>query len=133
MALDQVDGLVIRFARPSDAATIVEFVRGLAAFEHAPLEQVHLTEADVLRAGFGERAVFEALIAERGSRPLGMALFFPHYSTWEGAPSLYIEDLFVVEEARGQGVGRALVAACARVARERGWPRVDLAVLDWNP
>ena len=127
----------VRFATPADAATIVEFVRGLAAFEHEPLDHVRLTAADVLRDGFpsggGARPLFEVLIAERGSAPVGFALFFPHYSTWEGAAALYIEDLFVVEAARRDGVGRALVAAVARVARERGHPRVDLAVLDWNP
>ncbi|MSQ31414.1 MAG: GNAT family N-acetyltransferase [Dehalococcoidia bacterium] len=127
----------IRSATPADASTIVEFVRGLATFEHEPLEHVRLTVADVLRDGFpagaGARPLFEVLIAERARTPLGFALFFPHYSTWEGAAALYIEDLFVVEAARREGVGRALVAAVARVARERGHPRVDLAVLDWNP
>ena len=125
--------LRIRFATAEDASTVVEFVRGLAAFEHEPLEQVHLTEADVVRDGFGARPLFEVLIAERDGRALGMALFFPHYSTWEGAAAIYIEDLYVVEDARRDGVGRALVAAVARLAVERGNPRVDLAVLDWNP
>ena len=123
----------IRFATPADAPTIVEFARGLAVFEHEPLDHVRLTVADVLRDGFGLRPLFEVLIAERERIPVGFALFFPHYSTWEGAAALYIEDLFVVEAARRDGVGRALVAAVARIARERGHPRVDLAVLDWNP
>src|SRR5262249_12829620 len=130
-----VNDTLVRWATPADASAIVGFVRGLAQFEHQPLEHVRLTEAEVLRDGFppNGRALFEVLIAERANRPVGMALFFPHYSTWEGTAALYIEDLFVVEEARRHGVGRALIEACARVARERGWTRVDLAVLDWNP
>lgn len=127
----------VRPATPQDAATIVEFVRGLAAFEHEPLEQVRLTAADVRRDGFGARPAFECLIAEQpdgaGVRPVGFALFFPNYSTWEGRAGLYVEDIFVVEDARGSGAGRAILEALARVARERGAPRIDLAVLDWNP
>ena len=127
----------VRPAQPEDASTIVEFVRGLAAFEHEPLEQVHLTEADVLRDGFGEQRFFECLIAEQpsafGTRPVGFALFFPNYSTWEGRAGLYVEDIFVVEDARRSGAGRAILEALARIAQERGAPRIDLAVLDWNP
>jgi len=127
----------VRPARPEDAPTIVAFVRGLAEFEHEPLEHVHLTEADVLRDGFGQRPAFECLIAEQGPvaapRAVGHALFFWTYSTWEARRSLYLEDLFVVEDARRSGVGRALIAALARVAQERGAPRLDLSVLDWNP
>ncbi|MGE3857247.1 MAG: N-acetyltransferase family protein [Dehalococcoidia bacterium] len=127
----------VRWATPEDAATIVAFVRGLAAFEHEPLEQVHLTAADVLRDGFGARPAFECLIAEQGAldapRPVGFALFFPNYSTWEGRAGLYVEDIFVEEDARGTGAGRAILQALARVARDRGAPRIDLAVLDWNP
>ena len=127
----------VRAARPADASTIVAFVRGLGEFEHEPLEQVHLTEADVLRDGFGERPSFKCLIAEQrseaGVRPVGFALFFPNYSTWEGRAGLYVEDIFVVEDARRSGAGRAILEALARIAQERGAPRIDLAVLDWNP
>ncbi len=141
----------VRPATPRDAASIVAFVRGLAAFEHEPMEQVRLTEADVLRDGFGARPAFECLIAEHPgpsgdggdsadggeggerARAVGFALFFPNYSTWEGRPGLYVEDIFVVEEARGSGAGRAILEALARVAQDRGAARIDLAVLDWNP
>jgi GNAT superfamily N-acetyltransferase len=123
----------IRFARPDDAETIIEFVRGLAVFEHESPARVHLTPEAVRRDGFGPRPVFESLIAEQAGRPVGFALFFPNYSTWEGTPGLYLEDLFVTEEARGTGAGRALLAALARVAHDRGWARLDLSVLDWNP
>ena len=129
--------LRVRPAVPADAPAIVEFVRGLAEFEHEPLAQVHLTEADVLRDGFGERPSFECLIAEQlseaGVRPVGFALFFPNYSTWEGRAGIYIEDLFVIDEERGSGVGRAILAAVAHIAWKRGAARIDLAVLDWNP
>ena len=123
----------VRFARPDDAATIVRFVRALAAFDHEPPETVRLSEADVLRDGFGPQPRFETLLAEWEGSVAGFALFLPNYSTWEGRPGLYLEDLFVDEEMRGRGVGRTLMAACARVALDRGWRRLELAVLDWNP
>ena len=123
----------VRFARPEDAETIIEFVRGLAVFERESPDRVHLTPEAILRDGFGERPVFEALIAEQSGRAVGFALFFPHYSTWEGAPGLYVEDLYVADEARGSGAGHALLVALARIAQERGWARLDLSVLDWNP
>ena len=124
---------VVRFARPEDAETIIEFVRGLAVFEREPAERVHLTPQAILRDGFGERPVFEAIIAEQAGGPVGFALFFPNYSTWEGSPGLYCEDLFVAEEARGSGAGSALLTALARIAYDHGWPRLELSVLDWNP
>ena len=123
----------VRFARPEDVETIIAFVRGLAVFERESPDRVHLTPEAVLRDGFGERPVFEALIAEQEGRAVGFALFFPNYSTWEGRPGLYVEDLFVAEEARGSGVGRALLGALARIAHDRDWRRIDLSVLDWNP
>lgn len=129
--------LRVRPAKPSDAATIVDLVRGLARFEHQPVDHVRLTVRDIWRDGFGPRPAFEVLIAERVregvATPVGFALFFPNYSTWEGRAGIYIEDLFVVEEERESGVGRALMAAVARLAQERDAARIDLAVLDWNP
>ena len=69
---------------------------------------------------------------ERGGQALGFALFFPNYSTWEGRAGIHLEDLFVRPAARGKGYGLALLRALARLARERGCPRLDWAVLDWN-
>jgi GNAT superfamily N-acetyltransferase len=123
----------IRWATETDAALIVHFIRGLAIFEREPVEQVKITEAEVRRDGFGANRRFEVLIAEIDHKPVGFALFFPNYSTWEGKPGLYIEDIFVEESARKTGIGRKLIAAVAKIAASRGCARIDLAVLDWNP
>lgn len=125
--------LDVRPATENDAATIVEFVRLLAEFEREPVEHVRLTEEDVRRDGFGDAPAFEALIAEFDGAAVGFALFFPNYSTWEGRPGIYVEDVYVREAHRGSGVGEALMRAIARLALERRAARVDLAVLDWNP
>ncbi len=123
----------VRWARPEDAETIIGFVRDLAVFEHEPPERVRLTPEAIRRDGFGPRPLFECVIAQQGDVPVGFALFFPHYSTWEGTAGLYLEDLYVAEAARGSGAGRALVGALASIALGRGWPRLDLSVLEWNP
>jgi len=123
----------VRPALASDAATIVALVRGLAEYENEPMSSVKITEADVLRDGFGPERRFEALIAELDGRPVGFALYLYNYSTWEGRAGLFIEDLFVLPDARGHGLGRKLITAVAAIAAKRGCPRVDLNVLDWNP
>jgi len=123
----------IRWATESDAALIVHFIRELAIFEKEPVEHVRITDADVRRDGFGPHRRFEVLIAEVDRKAVGFALFFPNYSTWEGKPGLYIEDIFVDETMRGTGIGRKLIAAVAKIARSRGCARIDLAVLNWNP
>jgi GNAT superfamily N-acetyltransferase len=125
--------IVIRPARLEDAATVVDLVRELAVYERMPPTAVKLTEADPRRDGFGATPRFEILLAELDGRVDGFALFFHNYSTWEGRAGLFIEDLFVRASARGRGLGRGLLAAMARVARERGCPRIDLNVLHWNP
>jgi GNAT superfamily N-acetyltransferase len=124
--------LTIRAAEPADAGTIVRLVRALAAYESL-LDRVRITEADVLRDGFGEHPHFECLLAEIEGEAVGFALFYPNYSTFDGRPGLYVEDLFVAEAARGLGVGRRLMARLAAMALERGGTRLSLAVLDWNP
>ena len=123
----------IRWATENDAALIVHYIRALAIFEKEAVENVHITEADVRRDGFGANRRFEVLIAEVDRKPMGFALFFPNYSTWEGKPGLYIEDIFVEEAGRGTGIGRRLIAAVAKIAKSRGCARIDLAVLHWNP
>lgn len=125
--------ITVREAVPDDAQTILDFIVGLAEFEHEPRSTVKATVETIRRDGFGASRHFETLIAERDGQPVGMALFFPHYSTWLGTPSLYLEDLFVAPEARGTGAGFALMRALARIAESRGWNRLDLSVLDWNP
>ena len=125
--------IAIRPARPDDAATIVALVRELAVYEREPLSSVKLGEADILRDGFGPTPRFELLVATLDGAVEGFALFFPNYSTWEGRAGLYVEDLYVREAARGHGLGRRLMAAIARLAVERGFRRVDLSVLEWNP
>jgi GNAT superfamily N-acetyltransferase len=123
----------VRPAKPEDALTIVRFIRGLAEFEREPRSSVKVTEAEIVRDGFGPTPRFESLIAELSGEPVGFALFFMNYSTWEGTAGIHIEDLFVLDVARRHGVGRALMAAVAAIARERGSARVELSVLDWNP
>ncbi|MXX33089.1 MAG: GNAT family N-acetyltransferase [Chloroflexi bacterium] len=125
--------VTVREAVPEDAQTILDFIVGLAEFEHEPRSTVKATVESIRRDGFGPNRGFETLVAERSGRPVGMALFFPHYSTWLGTPSLYLEDLFVVPEARGTGAGFALMRELTRIAESRGWNRLDLSVLDWNP
>ena len=123
----------IRRACEDDAALIVYYIKALAQYEKEAVENVRITEADVRRDGFGERRRFEVLIAESDGAAAGFALFFPTYSTWEGRPGMYVEDIFVEEAARKSGAGRALIAAVAKIGRQRGCARVDLAVLNWNP
>ncbi len=123
----------IRQATAADASTIVHFVRELAKFEREPLSSVKLDEQTVLEQAFGDTQRFEVLIAEAGGQPVGMALFFENYSTWAARPGIWIEELFVEEDFRGQGLGRQLVEAVVDIARSRGCGRVELAVLDWNP
>jgi len=128
-------GTTIRNAVPADVPLILEFIRGLALYEREP-DAVTATEEDLLRDGFGEKPYFHCLIAEcekgNGAKPAGFAFYFFNYSTWTGRPGLYLEDLFVNPEFRGLGVGKALLAQVAAVAVERGCPRLQWEVLDWN-
>lgn len=123
----------IRWATENDAALIVHYIRELAIYEREQVEHVKIAEADVRRDAFGANRRFEVLIAQLGGEPVGFALFFPNYSTWEGKPGLYIEDIFVEEQARKSGIGRQLIAAVAKIAKSRGCARIDLSVLEWNP
>ncbi len=117
-------------ATEQDVPLIASFIRKLAEYEKLPHEMV-ATEED-LRAGlFGEKAA-EVLLAYWEGRPAGFALYFRNFSTFLGKPGIYLEDLFVEPALRGKGIGKALLVRLAEIARERGYGRVEWAVLDWN-
>jgi GNAT superfamily N-acetyltransferase len=121
----------IRAAVPGDVPLILEFIRALAVFEREP-DAVTATEADLLRDGFGPEPYYHCLIADYDGEPAGFAFYFFNYSTWTGNPGLYLEDLFVNPEFRGMGIGKALLARVAAIAVEKGCPRLQWEVLDWN-
>ena len=121
----------IRPAEPADVPVVAELIWQLARFEKLEKEVV-LTE-ELLRAGlFGSRPYAEAVLADENGEPIGFALFFHTFSTFLARPGLYLEDLFVLPEHRGRGVGRALLGHLARLAVERGCGRLEWAVLNWN-
>ncbi len=121
----------IRAAVESDAPLILRVIKELAEYERLSNEVV-ATEETLRESLFGERPFAEALIAELGDEPAGFALYFHSFSTFLGRPGIYLEDLYVRPEFRGNGVGRALLVHLARLARERGCGRLEWSVLDWN-
>ncbi len=110
---------------------ILEFIRELADYEREPQAAV-ATAADLLRDGFGPEPKFRVDIAEWSGEPAGFALYFWNYSTWQGKPGLYLEDLFVRPRFRGKGIGKALLVHLARVAVKNNCGRLVWQVLDWN-
>jgi GNAT superfamily N-acetyltransferase len=125
------EGLRIREATIDDVPLILSFIRKLAEYEQL-LPEVQATEEGLRQRLFGERSSAEVIIAEYQDKPVGFALFFHNFSTFVGKPGIYLEDLFIDPEYRGQGFGKALLAHLARLAVERDCGRVEWAVLDWN-
>ncbi len=123
--------ITIRPATKADVGQILAFIRALAVYEREP-DAVRATEADLLEHGFGDNPFYTCLIAERDDAPAGFALYFYDYSTWLGRPGLYLEDLFVLTEHRGAGIGKALLQRLAVIALEKGCARMKWEVLDWN-
>lgn len=123
--------LQIRPALPQDVAEIAALIRELAVYEKEPGAAI-ATEADLLRDGFGPEPYFRCLIVECQGQVAGFALYFFQYSTWEGRPALYLEDLFVREAFRKCGIGSALFERLAKVAIERNCTRFQWECLDWN-
>jgi GNAT superfamily N-acetyltransferase len=121
----------IRPATPADVPLILRLVRELAEFEREP-DAVKATEPMLQAALFGERPAAEAVIAEIDGVAQGFALFFQNFSTWTGRAGIYLEDLYVTPDARGAGVGTALLRHLAGIALDRGCGRFEWAVLDWN-
>jgi GNAT superfamily N-acetyltransferase len=123
--------LRIRRGTRRDVPAILSLIRALAEYERLG-DQVEANAARILRHGFGRRPYFETLICRRGNQLVGFALYVFTYSTFLARPTLYLEDLFVVPDERGHGAGRALLAALARIALQKGCGRMEWAVLDWN-
>ena len=124
-------GLVLRDARPDDAATIVRFVKALATYEREP-DAATATEPLVRAQLASEAPPFACVIAERGGEAVGFAVYFWTYSTWRARVGMHLEDLWVEPEARGLGVARALLATLAARTVARGGARLEWRVLDWN-
>ena len=123
--------LRIRNATVNDLALILFFIRQLAEYEREP-DAVIATEADLLRDGFGPQPKFRCALAEWEGKPAGFAFFHYNYSTWRGQPGLYLEDLFVLTEMRGKGIGKALLQHLAQVAVEENCYGIRWMVLEWN-
>ncbi len=122
---------MIRPAGPGDIPAIYQLIRDLASYEKA-LARVTGTEAGLRRALLADPAAVFAHVAEQDGEVGGFALWYLSFSTWEASHGIYLEDLYVRPELRGHGLGRALLAELARICVDRGYPRLEWAVLDWN-
>ncbi len=122
---------MIRSAQPSDLPTIVSLIRALAEYEKLTHDVV-LDETRLEEHLFGPKPYAEVLMAEADGRSVGFALFFHNYSTFLSRPGIYLEDLFVLPEYRGRGLGKALLVKLAQLARDRDCGRLEWTVLDWN-
>lgn len=123
--------LSIRAATPADISLIGQFIRDLAEYEKLA-HAVRFDEAVMAQKLFGPRPYAEVLIGEIDGVAQGFALFFHNFSTFEGRPGIYLEDLFVRPDARGSGLGKALLGTLSGLAVERDCARLEWSVLDWN-
>ena len=122
----------VRAATVDDVDLLHRFSIDLATYEDEP-HAVTSTPQSLARDGFGENPQFAALIAERGGKPVGFALYTFNYSVWTAARGIFVEDIWVAADERRGGVARALMVALARECAAKGYRRIDLNVLDWNP
>jgi len=126
-------GVIVRPARPSDVPAVVAMVHELAEYERSA-HLCRLADDQLHAALFADAPALFGHVAEGvDGEPVGFALWFLNFSTWEGVHGVYLEDLYVRPSARGLGAGRALLSALARVCRERGYRRLEWWVLHWNP
>jgi GNAT superfamily N-acetyltransferase len=131
MQKDNTSTFDIHKASKEDVPVILDFIHRLGAYERLSHEVV-ATEADLEKYLFGEDKVAEVLIGYESGLPVGFALYFRNFSTFLGKPGIYLEDLFVLEEHRGKGYGKKLLARLAALAVEQNYGRLEWAVLDWN-
>lgn len=123
--------VIVREAKLDDTPIILKYIKDLAEYEKAPQEAV-LTEDDVRRSFFIESPQVYCLVSELDNVVTGVAIWHLNYSTWLGKHGVYLEDLFVDPKFRGQGHGKALLVALAKICIDRGYPRLQWWVLDWN-
>lgn len=126
-----LQNFIIREASVEDTPVIITYIKKLAEYERL-LDKVVLTEQGIQEFLFGEKPFAEVLLALESNNCVGFALFFHNFSTFEGRPGLYLEDLFIDPEYRGKGYGKALLKQLAAIALDRGCARFEWAVLDWN-
>jgi len=124
-------GLRIVTATEQDTPLILEFIRGLAAYEKL-LDRLEATEERIRETIFGAEPAASVIFALQDDRPVGFAVYYFTYSTFAGLPGLYLEDVFVKPDTRGQGIGRELLRYLARLAKQRKCWRIEWAVLHWN-
>ncbi|MEM9648603.1 MAG: GNAT family N-acetyltransferase [Bacteroidota bacterium] len=120
----------IREAQQEDMGGVMALIHELASFEKEP-NAVEVTEADLVRDGFGEHKQFHCFVAEKDNQVVGIALIYPRYSTWKG-PVVHLEDLIVAQEMRGSGLGSALLNEVVKYGHNLGVKRISWEVLDWN-
>ena len=121
---------LIRKAEKKDSLAILNLIKELALFEKEP-ESVKLKLTDIENDGFGTKPLFECIVAEINERIIGMAIYYPRYSTWNG-PTIHLEDLIVSEKYKGKGIGTQLYSNFIKMAFNSGVKRVEWNVLDWN-
>lgn len=121
----------IRKAEAVDIAAIVALMREFAEYERLA-DHLEITEEKLFAAMFGPGAFVEGLIATNNSQPVGYAVFYPNFLTFRGQKGYFLEDLFVSERGRRQGLGEKMLRKVAEMAKERGFERIDFLVLDWN-
>jgi GNAT superfamily N-acetyltransferase len=122
---------LLRAAELRDVAPIVQLIHDLAEFERLT-HLLQVTPEKLRPHLFGEKPAAEAMVAETQGQVVGFALFFTNFSTFLAQPGLYLEDLFVQPEHRGNGIGEAMLTRLAALAVERGYGRFEWSVLDWN-
>ncbi|MEJ5963252.1 GNAT family N-acetyltransferase [Pedobacter immunditicola] len=120
----------IRIATAQDCPALIELIHELALYEKAP-QEVTVTLEEFIEAGFGEKPVWKAFVAEVSGKVIGFALYYIRYSTWKGC-RLYLEDFIVTEAFRGQGVGKLLFETVIQEAKDKGFNGMSWQVLDWN-
>ena len=128
---EEFDGFQIRPATRSDIPAIQQLIIDLAIYEKEP-DAVEGSEADLERELFGQNPVAHCHVAEVEGKVVGIALWYLNYSTWKASAGIYLEDLYVQPEQRGKGIGLALIKTLAKLCVERGYPRFQWWVLNWN-